>query len=71
MLIDASLLYIIFTEYEGETWKTDLLAKMMKFNPKERPSFSTVVEVLENYLETPTSWSSFPPVSGKLFSISQ
>jgi hypothetical protein len=60
MLID--LLYKIFTEYEGEPWKT-VLATMVKLNPKERPSFSTIVEVLEKHLEASSSWSS--SASGK------
>jgi hypothetical protein len=33
---------------------------MVKFNPKERPSFSNVFEVLKNHLNATSSWSSFP-----------
>jgi hypothetical protein len=67
MLIDV--LYIIFTEYEGEPWKTDLLAKMVKFNHEERPSFLKIVEILEIHLKTTSIRSFFPLVSSKLFSI--
>ncbi len=55
-----------FTEYEGDPWKNNLIAKMVKCNPKERPSFSTIVEVVEIHNAT-SSRSSFPPMSGKAF----
>jgi hypothetical protein len=32
---------------EDDQWIIDLVAKMVKFNPKERPSFSEIVELLE------------------------
>jgi|LakMenE18May11ns_1017448.scaffolds.fasta_scaffold8693407_2 hypothetical protein len=67
MLIDV--LYIIFTEYEDEQWKTDLLAKMVKFNHGERPSFLKIVEILEIHLNATRIRSFFPLVSSKLFSI--
>ncbi len=71
----TDLLYLISTGYGGEPWITDLLAQMVKFNPKERPLFnpkerplfSTIVEVLEIHLNTTSSRSSFPPMSGKAF----
>jgi hypothetical protein len=62
----TDLLNLISTGYGGEPWITDLLAEMVKFNLKERPSFSTVVEVLEIHNAT-SSRSSFPPMSGKTF----
>ncbi len=61
------LLFIIFTENKGEPWKTDLIAEMVKLDPKERPLFSTIVEILEKHLGAPSSRSSFPSVSGKVF----
>ncbi len=66
MLIDV--LYIIFTEYGGEPWTTTLLAEMVNFNPKERPSFSKIVEGFAKHVNTTLmSWSPFSSVSGKAF----
>jgi hypothetical protein len=62
----SDLLYLKSTGYGGEPWITDLLAEMVKFNPGERPSFSTIVEVVE-IPNAPSSRSSFPPMSGKTF----
>jgi hypothetical protein len=44
--MNFSELLIIFTEYSGDPWKKDLIAKMVKKSSGERPTFLEIVELL-------------------------
>jgi hypothetical protein len=42
----------IHIENGEDPWIIDLVAKMVKFNPIERPSFSEIVELLEDRINS-------------------